>query len=61
MEAAEAAEETATFSFLGLSGMMHPDHWNFIVTMARAFVITTIVVCSYKLGSDVYHILRTMD
>jgi hypothetical protein len=32
--------------------MMHPDHWNFIVSMARAFVITTVVVYAFKLGRD---------
>jgi hypothetical protein len=41
--------------------MMHPDHWNFIFTMARAFVMTTVAVFAFKLGSDVYHILMTMD
>lgn len=41
--------------------MMHPDHWNFISAMARAFVITTVAVFAFKLGSDVYHLIRVMD
>lgn len=40
---------------------MHPDHWEMIVAMARAFVITTVAVFAFKLGQDAYHILMTTD
>ena len=37
--------------------MMHPDHWDFIVAMARAFVITTVVIYAFKLGHGVAQML----
>lgn len=41
--------------------MMHPDHWEMIVAMAKAFVIFTIVTYAFHLGQGVYHLLRTID
>jgi len=37
--------------------MMHPDHFDFIVVMAKAFVATTICVYAFKLGRAAYYAL----
>ena len=34
--------------------MMHPDHFNFIVIMAKAFIAVSILMYSFKIGRLVY-------
>lgn len=37
--------------------MMHPDHFNFIVSMAKAFIAVSIFIYAFKIGRLTYEIL----
>lgn len=34
--------------------MMHPDHFNFIILMMKAFLLASIAIYAFKLGRVVY-------
>jgi len=34
--------------------MMHPDHFDFIVKMAKAFVLSMIAIYAFKVGRTIH-------
>jgi len=38
---------------------MHPDHFNFIVIMMKAFLIAYIAIYSFKLGRIAYETIQS--
>ena len=38
--------------------MMHPDNYKFIVIMAYAYIITSVVIYSLKLGRAFYYYIN---
>jgi len=38
---------------------MHPDHFEFILKMMKAFIIASIVIYSFKLGRLAYEAIGT--
>jgi len=40
---------------------MHPDHFKFIVTMMRAFLIAGVIIYAFKTGNSVHHMIEFSD
>jgi len=41
--------------------MMHPDHFNFIIIMMKAFIIASIAIYAFKSGVSIHHMIELSD